>query len=171
MESTTAPRGAWAHGNRIIAARDAVLPPYCLKCGRAAAPQPLRRHFRWHQSWIYLFLLIAILVYAILAATLSKRMTLQLPLCPAHLEKYRALSAASAVLLLGALPEIVFAAVALPDSHKAAGITAGVLSLIAGCVCLGISNGVLRAEHIDERCGYFSKAGEAFLVRLPPPPP
>jgi len=164
-------RGAWAYGKQIIAARDAVLPPFCLKCGRPAVPEPLRRRFSWHQPWIYVFLLIALLLYAILAATLSKRMTLDLPLCEAHREKYKALRAASAALLLGAVPEIVVAAVYLPESHKVLGITAGALSLVAGCVCLSLWNRILWADRIEDQFGYFSKACAGFLERLPPPPP
>jgi hypothetical protein len=166
-----APRGAWAHGDRMIAARDAVLPPYCLKCGRPAGPDFLRRQFSWHQSWIYAFLLIAVLAYAILAAILSKRMTLRLPLCAVHLQKYKALRAASAVLLLGGLAELVVAGTVLPADHMAIGITAGLLALVAGCVCLAQSNGVLRVDRMDDSFGYFSKACEGFLLRLPPSPP
>ena len=166
-----APRGVWAYGKRIIVAKDAVLPRYCLKCGRPAAEELVRRRFSWHQSWIYAFLLIAILVYAILAAALSKRMTLHLPLCRKHREKYQALRAASAVLLLGALPEIAVAAVFLPESQRAYGIIAAGLSLIAGAVCLGLSNGILGVDRIDDGFGYFSKVCDGFLKRLPPPPP
>jgi hypothetical protein len=154
----------------MIVSRDAVFPPYCLKCGRPAGPDFLRRQFSWHQSWIYAFLLIAILVYAILAAVLSKRMTLRLPLCAVHLQKYKTLRIASAVLLLGGVAEIVDAAAVLPRDYMAVGITAGALALVAGCVCLVLLNGLLRVHRMDDSFGYFSKACDGFLRRLPPPP-
>jgi len=164
------PQGAWAHGNLLIASRDAQLPPYCVKCGRPAEATPLRRRFSWHPTWIYVFLLIALLVYAILAATLSKRTTLHLPLCSAHFEKYKTLRILAAVLLLGAIPEMILAGTYLPGNYMGWGIFAGVLAFLAGLVCLVLFNGVLRANRIDEHYGYFSRASEGFLAHLPPPP-
>jgi tetrahydromethanopterin S-methyltransferase subunit C len=120
---------------------------------------------------VYLFILVAILVYAILAATLSKRMTLRLPLCAKHLEKYRSLKIASALLLLGCLPEMIVAGTLLPEKYMPLGIVAGLLALIAGVVCLALFNGLLQVNRIDDYYGYFSKASEGFLAHLPPAPP
>jgi len=164
------PQGAWASGNLLIASRDAVLPPYCVKCGRPADAKPLRRRFSWHPSWVYIFLLIALLVYAILAAVLSKRTTLQLPLCSAHFEKYKTLRVLAAVLLLGSIPEMILAGVWLADNYMRWGIFAGAMAFLAGLVCLVMFNGVLRINRIDEHYGYFSRASEGFLRQLPPPP-
>lgn len=164
------PEGAWKHGKVLIASRDAVLPPYCVKCGRPADAQPLRRRFSWHPSWIYIFLLIALLIYVILAAVLSKRTTLQLPLCAAHFEKYKTLRILAAVLLVGSIPEMILAGVYLPDHYMGWGIFAGLLAFLAGLVCWILFSGVLRINRIDEHYGYFSKACEGFLAHLPPPP-
>jgi len=165
------PQGAWAHGNLLIASRDAALPPYCVKCGRPAdAAKLLRRRFSWHPPWVYIFVLIALLVYAILAAVLSKRTTLELPLCSAHFEKYKTLRILAAVLLLGSIPEMILAGAYLPNTYMGWGIFAGALAFVAGLVCLVMFNGVLRIARIDEHYGYFSRASAGFLVRLPPPP-
>src|SRR5690242_1810179 len=129
------PQGAWARGNLLIASRDAALPPYCVKCGRPADASLLRRRFSWHPSWVYIFVLIALLVYAILATVLSKRTTLQLPLCSTHLEKYKMLKIAAIVLLLGSIPEMILAGSLLPESYTGWGIAAGFMALIAGLVC------------------------------------
>jgi hypothetical protein len=165
------PQGAWTHGNLLIASRDAALPPYCVKCGRPADARLLRRRFSWHPSWVYIFVLIALLVYAILATVLSKRTTLQLPLCSAHLEKYKMLKIAAIVLLLGSIPEMILAGSLLPENYMGWGIAAGFMALIAGLVCWILFNGVLRINRIDEHYGYFSKASDGFLAHLPPPPP
>src|SRR5215510_6794336 len=164
------PQGAWARGNLLIASRDAALPPCCIKCGRPADVKLLRRRFSWHPSWVYIFVLIGLLIYVILAAALSKRTALQLPLCSAHFEKYKTLRILAAVLLLGAIPEMVLAGAYLPDTYMGWGIFAGALAFVAGLVCLVTFNGMLRINRIDEHYGYFSRASEAFLMRLPPPP-
>ena len=164
------PQGAWAHGNLLIASRDARLPPYCIKCGRPADGKLLRRRFSWHPSWVYIFLLIGLLLYAILHAVLSKRTILHLPLCSAHFERYKTLSILAAVLLLGSIPEMILAGIYLPDNYMGWGIFAGALAFLAGLVCLVMFNGVLRINRIDDHYGYFSRASEGFLRQLPPPP-
>lgn len=165
------PQGAWSHGNLLIASREAVLPPFCVKCGRPADTRLLRRRFSWHPSWVYVFILIALLIYAVLAAILSKRTVLHLPLCSAHYDKYKTLRIAAAVLLLGSIPEMIFAGTSLPDSYMGWGIFAGALAFLAGLICLVLFNSVLRVNSIDNHYGYFSKADGAFLAHLPPPPP
>jgi len=111
-----------------------------------------------------------LLVYAILAAVLSKRTTLQLPLCTAHFEKYKTLRILAAVLLLGSIPEMILAGTSLPDTYQGWGIFAGALAFVAGLICLVVFNGVLRITRIDEHYGYFSRASQGFLMRLPAPP-
>lgn len=165
------PQGAWSRGDLLIASPDAVLPPFCVKCGRPADTKLLLRRFSWHPSWIYIFVLIGLLIYAILAAVLSKRTRLQLPLCSAHHDKYKTLRIAAAALLLGSIPEMIFAGVSLPDRYMGWGIFAGALAFLAGLVCWILFSNILRVDSIDNYYGYFSKASEAFLAHLPPPPP
>jgi hypothetical protein len=168
---TLTPQGAWASGNLLIASHTAVLPPYCIKCGRPAEPNFISRKFSWHPPWVYIFVLLALLLYVILAVAISKRMTLQLPLCSRHLEKYKSLRLAAVVLLLGGIPEMIIAGTYLPESSMGYGIGAGVLALIAGLVCLIMFGAVLRPTHIDQHFGFFANASPALLQRLPPPPP
>jgi hypothetical protein len=165
------PQGAWAHGSLLIVSRDAVLPPCCVKCGRPADAKRLRRRFSWHPPWVYVFVLIGLLIYVILAAVLSKRTVLQLPLCSTHLEKYKMLKMAAIVLLLGSIPEMILAGSLLPENYIGWGIAAGFIALIAGLMCWILFNGVLRINRIDEHYGYFSKASDGLLAHLPPPPP
>lgn len=169
--NTLMPQGAWASGNLMIASHDAVLPPYCVKCGRPADPNSFSKKFSWHPQWVYIFVLLALLLYVILALAISKRMTLQLPLCARHLEKYKALRSAAAILLLGCIPEMIVAGEYLPESYTGYGIAAGVLALIAGLVCLIMFGAILRPTFIDRNYGYFSNASPAFLQYLPPTPP
>jgi len=164
------PQGAWAHGNLLIVSRSAALPPFCIKCGRPAVPERFQKKFSWHPRWVYIFVLIALLIYIILAAVMSKRITLQLPLCAKHLEKYRMLRIAAPVLLLGSIAEMIAAGTALPDRYIGFGIAAGLCALVAGLVCLILFSGVLGINQIDDYYGYFANADPGFLRQLPPPP-
>jgi len=165
------PQGAWANDKILIVSHDAILPPYCVKCGRPAEPNLLSKKFSWHPQWLYIFVLIAILIYVILAAVISKRMKLQLPLCAQHMEKYKTLRLAAAVLLLGCIPEMILAGVYLPERYAGYGYAAGFLALLAGLVCLILFGALLRPTRIDEYYGYFANAGPDFLKLLPATPP
>jgi hypothetical protein len=168
--STLAPSGAWASGNLLIASYDAVLPLYCVKCGRPAEVNTLRKKFSWHPQWVYIFVLLALLIYVVLALVMSKRISLQIPLCAQHFEKYRTFRLAAAILLLGCIPEMVFAGAYLPENLMGYGIAAGILALIAGLLCSILASALLRPTLIDDHYGYFANASQQFLQHLPPPP-
>src|SRR5207245_10068830 len=104
--NTLTPQGAGRSGKLLIASHDAILPPCRIKCGRPAEPDFFPKKFRWHPQWLYIFVLIALLIYLILSLSISKSMKLQLPLCARHLETYKSLRLASAILLLGAMPDL-----------------------------------------------------------------
>lgn len=165
------PQGVWAYGDQLIVSHNAAFPPYCIKCGRPAEGQRFRKRFSWHPMWVYIFVIVALLIYVILAAVMSKRMKLELPLCAQHMEKYRMLRVAAAVLLLGSIPEMIVAGTYLPDNYMGFGIAAGICALIAGVVCLILFNNILGVKGIDEFYGYFGNASQNFLATLPPPPP
>jgi hypothetical protein len=124
--NTVMPFAAWTSGNLMIASHGAVLPPFCVKCGRPADPNSFCKKFSWHPQWIYIFVLLALLLYVIIALAMSKRMTLQIPLCARHLEKYKA-----AILPLGCVPEMILAGTHLPEAYMGFGIGAGILALHA----------------------------------------
>jgi hypothetical protein len=168
---TLTPQGAWASGKLLITGHNAVLPPYCIRCGRPADPNTLSKKFSWHPQWIYFFILIAIFIYIIVALLMRRSISLQIPLCSGHLEKYKALRLASAVLLLGCIPEMVVAGNYLPEPYMGWGIAAGLLAMVAGLVCLIMFSSLLQAKRIDRHYGYFSSASPAFLQWLPSPPP
>jgi len=169
--NTLTPQGAWISGNLLIASHSAVLPPCCVKCGRPADPNSFSKKFSWHPQWIYIFVLLGLLLYVIIALAMSKRMTLQIPLCARHLEKYKSLRLAAAILLLGCIPQMILAGVYMPERYMGYGIAAGALALIAGLVCLIMFGAVLRPTFIDQNFGYFANASPAFLHFLPPTPP
>jgi len=169
--NTLTPQGAWSSGKLLIASRDAILPSCCIKCGRPAEPDFFPKKFSWHPQWLYIFVLIALLIYLILALSISKRMNLQLPLCARHLEKYKSLRLAAAILLLGCIPEMIVAGNYLPESYMGYGIAAGLLALVAGLTCLILFGALLRPTYIDQNYGYFANASPEFLSTLPPTPP
>ena len=169
--STLTTQGAWASGKLLITAHDAVLPPYCIRCGRPAGANTFSKKFSWHPQWIYFFILFAIFIYVVVAMAMRRSVSLQIPLCDGHLEKYRALRLAAVVLLLGCIPEMILAGNYLPEQYMGWGIAAGISALVAGVVCLITFSSLLHAKRIDRQYGYFYSASPAFLQLLPQPPP
>ena len=133
---TLTPQGAWASGKLLITGHNAVLPLYSIRCGRPADTNTLSKKFSRHPQWIYFFILIAIFTYIIVALAMRRSISLQIPLCSAHLKKYKALRFASAVLLLGCIAEMVVAGNYLQEPYMGWGIAAGLLAKVAGLVCL-----------------------------------
>ncbi len=166
---TVSSSDAWASGNHLIVGHAAVLPAICIKCGRPAEPQPVNRRFRWHPPWMYVLIIVGLLIYVIVAAIASKHISIKLPLCRRHGEKYRTLGWASAILLLGAIPEMIVAGTYLPDSQQGYGILAGFVAIAAGLACLILHGSILRPSEINAQYGQFSGADRSFLQYLPLP--
>lgn len=59
------------------------LPPVCMRCG-APAVTHRKKKFSWYPPWINVIAPLALLPFAIVAALLTKRMTVQVPFCAAH---------------------------------------------------------------------------------------
>ena len=102
---------------------------------------------------------------------MRRSVSLQIPLCDGHLEKYRALRLAAVVLLLGCIPEMILAGKYLPEQYVGWGIAASISALVAGLACLITFSSLLHAKRIDRQYGYFYSASPAFLQLLPQPPP
>ncbi len=103
--NTLTQQGAWASGRLLVATHGAVLPPYCIKCGRPTETNIFRRKFSWHEPWLYVFILFAIVLYLVVAMFFRKHMTMEIPLCDSHLEKYKSLRWSGILLISGAVPE------------------------------------------------------------------
>ena len=84
----------WRRGGELIVHQYAGhLPDVCVKCGEQiggyAGGAYIRQKFRWHNPLVYIAL-ISPLIYCILAAVLSQRVQIEIPLCGRHLEARQA---------------------------------------------------------------------------------
>jgi hypothetical protein len=64
-------------------AEDGRLPEVCMKCGAQSWKQKSRT-FSWYPPWVGVLILGGILPFVIVAAVLTKRMTVRVPLCDEH---------------------------------------------------------------------------------------
>lgn len=142
--------------------KDALLPDRCVKCN-AFTNNRLRRKFAWHHPAIYLLLVVAWLVYLIVAMIVRKRAIVDLGLCEEHSAKRRTSIWISWLLALGGVAGFVIAIVAND------GIPAliGVLMLLAAIVFAVITTRVVYPSKIDDRFVWLKGFNAEYLNQLP----
>lgn len=159
------PGGACRSGSLLIVpvgAEGTVPTDLCLKCGEPAA-KVVRKKLSWYPPWVYLLILAGVLVFAVVAVVLSKRMTVPCALCERHARiRFTGLSVAwtSALVGIGGL------LAGIANEQGVWAVTG--LGLILLSIIVGIIFGtVLRPTRIDDRQGSYKGAGEVFLSQLP----
>lgn len=139
-------------------------PPFCVKCG-APSTAPLERSYYWHEPWVYLFILPGLLIYAILALAVRRRLNVIVPLCAEHRRRRRRTILAAWLVVLGgtAIPIALAAQLGVGAGWTFLLIPVGI---IAGGI-IGVSANPLTPKRIDDAGGTFNGAGEPFLRKLP----
>lgn len=162
--------GVFRDGMKLVVPRigggdaGAELPPVCVKCGLPSG-RPLKRNFFWHEPWLYALILLGVLVYAILAMVMRKKMVLNVPLCDAHWSRRRNLIlTAWLVVLAGIAAPFIFSAAGI---DVAPGVILMILLILGGAILGALVSNPIRPARIDDRSGVFSGCGEIFLQQLP----
>jgi hypothetical protein len=156
-------------GKVLFLAKGAQLPPFCIKCGQAATIS-LKKKFYWRPTWMFVFILVGILVYIIVALFARTRMDMQLPLCDRHSVRYRRMRmVAGTLMIVGAL--LLLAALWLPDQYNGYSALIGFVLLLPGMILWLVAGQILRATFIGAQGGRFRGASEQFLDHLPSRPP
>ena len=83
-DRTGADAQMWREGKVLVMRKDGEFPHRCIKCNEPSIA-PLRRYkLSWHSPWLYLLLLLALLLYAIVAAIVRKTAVVRVGLCERH---------------------------------------------------------------------------------------
>ena len=146
--------------------RGASLPANCVKCG-ATAELPWRKKFYWHPSWVYIFVVLNLLIYVLIAILVRKKMELNVPLCEVHHGERKRYNILAAVMLLGCVPVGITIGF-LFAGGEGPGWAVGTIMFVTGLVFLLRSNNYMSARKIDEQGGVFRGAKEPFLQLLSP---
>ena len=168
--------GLWSDGNFLVARDRAEFPDRCVKCNESAEGLRLKRVMRWHPSGYYLLILLCTLAYAIVATVVSKTVTLEVGICPAHRRRRRKQIASAWLLGLGGVGLILlFGAVAGgprggPEENPGLAllILAGVVMILTGLILGVIASKFLTIERIDkDKIARIKGACPEFLETLP----
>jgi hypothetical protein len=154
------------NGNKLIVpvavpGQPLTLPPPCVKCGAPADGKPVTKTFYWHHPALYLLIVVALLIYAIVAMIVRKSIRLTVPLCARHAQRRSAaVTLAWVIPLAGAADGFI-----LPRLGVDGGITAlAVVSFImAGIVIWAIVDYPIRPRSITPYCAVFTGACEEYL--------
>jgi len=153
----------WRHGDSVLMTPNGYLPPRCVKCN-ADAEQPVKlRTLYWHPSWMYIFVIISILIYIIVALIARKSASVSPGLCTEHRALRRNVIFGS---WLAALAGFGLIGVAISQSSGLPALL-GALVLIGALVFGLIKGRIIHAAHIDQNRIELKGFGEAFLASLP----
>ena len=74
----------WREGKVLVMRKGGDFPDRCIKCNAASVAPKRRYRLGWHSPWWYLLILLAILLYAIVAMIVRKKATIHVGLCERH---------------------------------------------------------------------------------------
>lgn len=159
----------WRRGGELVVHQYAAsLPDCCVKCGEQMGGYTggayINQKFRWHNPLVYIAL-ISPLIYCILAAVLSQRVQVQIPLCNKHLESRKSTGKTLISSGVAAMVAIFFF-----GSFGYIGLS----FLIFFAALIGITLGYeysykpLQISKIENDYIYLKNADNNYLNRLPP---
>ena len=156
--------GVWRDNSTLVMVKEAPLPDRCVKCNAPANGVRLRRRLAWHSPVLYLLIFVAVLIYAILAAVLSKRATIYIGLCAEHFQGRRKKIAVGWILLAGGLISII---VGFAYEYPIIGLLGFAVFLFALVWLITVSR-VVTPKKIDDRLVWLNGINSAYLSQLPP---
>lgn len=96
-------RRVWRSGKQLVMHVDSILPDRCIKTNLPTHGQRLKRNLSWHNSGIYLLILVNMLLYLIVALCVRKRATIEIGVSDAVMKKRKTAITVGWVLGLGGI--------------------------------------------------------------------
>jgi len=159
--------GVWRDGERVVMTKDAQLPYVCIKTNEPADAW-LRRKLYWHNSWIYLLILISLWVYVIVALIVREKADIQVGLCRERIVRRRwAIAGAWLAFVSGIV--MIIAGIANSQPGNSAWILSivGLVVLLAGAIVGATLARVVAPVRITKEYVWLKGAHPAYLAALP----
>jgi hypothetical protein len=155
--------GVWRDKATLILSKDAELPARCVKCNAPATGPRLKKKLSWHHPAIYLLILVALLIYFVVAMVLRKTATVALGLCEEHRAKHRR-NVLIAWLLVGLGVAGFILTIFGADTNFA---LLGILLLLAGTIYAVVAVRIITVAKIDEKFAWLKGINKDYLDELP----
>ena len=151
--------GCRRDGDAIYVPRGVDLPPRCIRCNAPVATPIKRRTLYWHSPLLYLVILVNLLVYAIVALVVRKRVEVSPALCGSHARARRR----DLVLGFGVMATAVVGVfVALSNEQGGAAGIAGLVAFVA-MIVTALRSRLVRATRIDDAGARLVGFGRPYL--------
>ena len=155
--------GVWRDNDTLVMTKDALLPDRCVKCNAPAHGFRLKRSLSWHHPALIVLIFVALLIYLVVALTVSKRATVYIGLCAEHLQRRRNLLIVGwAMLAIGLItPVIAFA-------NEYVGIALlGMVLVVGSVIWLVLVLRVVKVKRIDDRYVWLKGIDPNYLAQFP----
>ena len=161
--------GLWRERSLLVMDKTATLPvDRCIVCNAPATGKPLRRKLFWHSPWWYLLVLFNLVVYAIAAMIVRRKVDLRVGLCDTHRSRRRWWIALAWSLVLGAIGLLAIGLTTrLTDGTAASLIGLAVLGFLAGGIIGIYGPRIVTAKQIDDRYAWIGGVSSKLLDTLP----
>jgi len=153
----------WRDGKQLVVRDQCKLPARCIKCGASAPLAAKPRKFYWHSPALYLLILLSILIYAVAAVIVRKKVEVTLGLCAEHSQRRKLGVAGCMAGVVGGFV-LLFAGLSQDSSSMT---LASPLLVLAGIVCGLVFGRLLVPARIDRDFARFNGCSPAFLALLP----
>ena len=165
MQEGVAVGGArvWRSGKFVVMGLTPELPARCVKCNADTGDSRLKRKLRWHPPLVYLALLANLIIYAIIASIVSKKLDVNVGICALHRSKRVRNIAIGWVLALAGIGAIPWGISAENGYLSVVGVVLFIVGLIWGVV----GGRVVFAKKIDKDNAWMGGCGKDYLAALP----
>jgi len=164
VEDGVAPEAEmWREGKVLVMRLGGAFPYRCIKCNEPSVEPRQRYTLRWHSPWLYLLILLAILLCAIVAAIVRKKSVVAVGLCARH---HKRVLWGRIIGWGGFAFEIALIWAGLALDTPSLGLTALLLAL-PWFIATTVVNRLVTPVRIDDRYLRLKGCGPEFLRSLP----
>jgi hypothetical protein len=154
---------AWRDGKLLVTLLEAELPHRCVKCNEPCDPPKKPRTIYWHHPGIYLLILVALLIYLIVALVARRTARISVGLCERHRNKRRLVIGSA---WSGVIAGFLIMVWGFNDGPALAALFGFLLWL--GSMFYGVlASRIIWAKRIDKQNAFVKGCGPEFLDTLP----
>ncbi len=155
IESRRKPR---RDGANVLIPREAILPPFCIRCGEPT--EVYKEH-----TFVFVIGCLLYELAPVKPVNVERKMVVAIPLCAEHVRYRTFLNRCSVVLLIGAVPLCLLVGKLPFDWAADARLWVGLATFVASMIAAWKA-GFLHLIRLDESGGTFAGVGEEYLWHL-----
>lgn len=156
------PNSVWRDKSKLVMTRDAVLPMRCVKCN-APTPGRLKRKMSWHHPALFILLLVAWLIYLIVAMIVRKSATVEVGICDEHRALRKTFIWITWIVVVLGIAGIFLGLMANEGSPALFGVLLLVVGIIFGLIAVRVT----APARIDDQFVWLTGVNKDYLNQLP----